>query len=77
MTLATIALAAALAGPAQGPVPAGETAVAQLDQATLKDKLGRWLDRYQVEALLKRRDKILALAKKLVAEKGEAAVFYP
>ena len=51
--------------------------LAQLDQATLKDKLGRWLDRYQIDALLKRRDRILALAKKLAAEKGEAAVFYP
>jgi hypothetical protein len=51
--------------------------LAQLDQATVKDKLGRWLDRYQIEGLLKRRDRILALAKKLVVEKGEAAVLYP
>jgi hypothetical protein len=49
----------------------------KLDEATLKEKLGHWLDRYQIDGLLKRRDKILALAKKLVSEKGEPAVYYP
>jgi len=51
--------------------------LAELDEPTLKQKLGRWLQARQISALLKRRDKILALAQKLVAEKGEAAVLYP
>jgi hypothetical protein len=48
-----------------------------LDRATADASLGRWLDKSQIEGLLGRRDRILALARKLVAEKGEAAVLYP
>ena len=48
-----------------------------LDKPLLEQKLGRWLGRYEIEGLLKRRDKILAVAKKRVAEKGEDAVLYP
>jgi hypothetical protein len=51
--------------------------LARLDRATLQDKLGRWLNAGQIYGLLKRRDRILALAKKRVAETGEAAVLYP
>lgn len=47
-----------------------------LDRQTLMDRLGRWLTGRQVDTMLKRRDKILALADKLIAEKGEAAVLY-
>jgi hypothetical protein len=51
-------------------------ALARLDRATLKDRLGRWLNAAQIYGLLKRRDRILALAKKLVAARGES-VLYP
>lgn len=47
-----------------------------LDRPTLDEKLGRWLNGRQIAAMLKRRDKILALAEGLVAEKGEDAVLY-
>jgi len=51
-------------------------ALRALDRPTLDAKLGRWLGGPQIEGLLKRRDKILALAAKSVAERGEAAVLY-
>ena len=47
-----------------------------LDRPTLDEKLGRWLNGRQIAAMLKRRDKILALAERLVAEKGEVDVLY-
>ncbi len=47
-----------------------------LDRPTLDAKLGRWLNGRQIASMLKRRDKILALAERLVAEKGEGAVLY-
>jgi hypothetical protein len=47
-----------------------------LDRPTLDAKLGRWLNGSQIEGLLERRDKILALAERRVREKGEAAVLY-
>jgi hypothetical protein len=52
-------------------------ALRALDRATLEAKLGRWLGGPQIEGLLKRRDKILALAAKSVAERGEPVVLYP
>jgi hypothetical protein len=47
-----------------------------LDRPTLDAKLGRWLNGRQIAALLKRRDKIVALAERLVVENGESAVLY-
>jgi hypothetical protein len=47
-----------------------------LDRPTLDERLGRWLSGRQIAALLKRRDRILALADRLVAAKGEAAVLF-
>jgi hypothetical protein len=52
-------------------------ALKALDRATLEARLGRWLRAPQIQGLLKRRDKIVALAARRVAEKGEAAVLYP
>lgn len=49
----------------------------ELNEPALKDRLGKYLSQYQIRAILKRRDAILALSKKLVTEKGEAAVLYP
>jgi hypothetical protein len=51
-------------------------ALKALDRATLDARLGRWLGRPQIEGLLERRDKILALAERRVREQGEAAVLY-
>jgi hypothetical protein len=51
-------------------------AMKALDRPTLDAKLGKWLGGLQIEGLLLRRDKILALAAQRVAENGEAAVLY-
>jgi hypothetical protein len=48
-----------------------------LDQKSLKQKLGRWLSKAQIEGLLARRDLILQRAERLIAERGETAVLYP
>jgi hypothetical protein len=47
-----------------------------LDRPTLDARLSAWLDSRQIESLLRRRDLILALAERLVAEKGEPSVLY-
>jgi hypothetical protein len=54
----------------------GLEAIRRLDEVTLQAKLGRWVSRPQIRALLKRRDRIVELAARRVAEKGEAAVLY-
>jgi hypothetical protein len=51
-------------------------AMKALDRPTLQAKLGAWLGGPEIDGLLKRRDKILSLAAKRVAEQGEAAVLY-
>jgi len=51
-------------------------AVKRLDEPTLQEKIGRWVSRPQIRALLKRRDQILLVAQKRITEKGEAAVLY-
>jgi len=51
-------------------------AMKALDRPSLQAKLGPWLGGPQIDSLLKRRDKILALAAKHIAERGEAAVLY-
>ncbi|HUR22167.1 MAG TPA: hypothetical protein VMZ90_15230 [Vicinamibacterales bacterium] len=43
----------------------------------LRRQTGKYLMDSQIRTLIQRRDAILALAAKLVAEKGEAAVIYP
>jgi hypothetical protein len=54
----------------------GLDAIKRLDQPLLVEKIGRWVSHPQIRALLKRRDRILEVAAKRVAEKGEAAVLY-
>jgi hypothetical protein len=49
----------------------------ELEFGDLRKKVGRYLLDEQIRGLLARRDAILALAKTLVAERGEAAVLYP
>lgn len=51
-------------------------AMRTLDKPTLHEKLGRWLSGPEIETLLKRRDKIVALAQRRVEEQGEAAVLF-
>ncbi len=51
-------------------------AMKSLDFPTLQAKIGRWGSKPQIHSLLKRRDRILVVAAKRVAEKGEAAVLY-
>lgn len=50
--------------------------IGRLDKAGLQKQLGEYLSGAQIERVLQRRDAILALAKKRVAEQGEAAVLY-
>jgi hypothetical protein len=53
--------------------------LARLDTLTepmLKEHLSKYLTQFQISGILKRRDAIEALAKKLVAQKGEAAVLF-
>ncbi len=47
-----------------------------LTEEILHQRVGRWLTDPQIEALLKRRDKILELAEQRIAENGEATVLY-
>ena len=51
--------------------------LAALDRPTLEARLGSWLVKRQIEGLLGRREKILALVKQRVAERGEDTVLYP
>ncbi len=52
-------------------------ALEKLDRATLDKKMSKYLEGGQIGALLARRDAILARARRLVAEQGEAAVLFP
>jgi hypothetical protein len=48
----------------------------QLTADTLRDKLGKWLTKSELEAVLARRDLIVKFFDNQVATKGEAAVLY-
>jgi hypothetical protein len=48
----------------------------ELNEPVLKQRMGKYLNTYQIQALLKRRDAILALSKKRTAEQGAGAVLY-
>lgn len=52
-------------------------ALAKLDRDTFYKKVTKYLDGSQVDALFARRDAILARARRLVQEQGEAAVLFP
>jgi len=49
----------------------------RLDYQDLRKRTNKYLSDPQIKAILQRRDAILELARKLVAERGEAAVIYP
>jgi hypothetical protein len=51
--------------------------IGTLEYQDLRKRTVRWLDDAQIRAVLARRDAILALARKAIAERGEAAVIYP
>jgi hypothetical protein len=51
-------------------------AMARLDEPMLKERLGQYITVFQIQAILQRRDRLLELAKKVAAERGEA-VYYP
>ena len=50
--------------------------ISRLEKKDLQKRVGNYLTSGQIDRLLQRRDAILALAKKRVAEKGEATVLY-
>jgi hypothetical protein len=52
-------------------------AMEKLNRDTLTARMSPYLDPVQINTLLKRRDLIVALAKRLVKERGEAAVLFP
>ena len=47
-----------------------------LDAKELTVKVGTYLNKLEIEGVMKRREKIVALFEKLIAEKGESAVLY-
>jgi hypothetical protein len=47
----------------------------KLDAASVKDHCGKYLTVYEIQAMMKRRDAILALYDKLHAEKGDSILF--
>lgn len=51
-------------------------AMARLEKGELRAKLGKYITVFQIDALLERRDRLLELAKKVAAERGEV-VYYP
>ena len=52
-------------------------ALRALDRGILKEKLGRWLSKKQIQGLVARRDLILEIAEARVAKYGEEAVLFP
>ena len=48
----------------------------ELNKETLTDKLRPYLDRMEIEAILARRDKIVAFFDQKIAEKGEEALLF-
>lgn len=52
------------------------TRLGSLDRQVLRTRLGRWLTSYDIDALLARRDSILAHFEREAAARGEAAVFH-
>ncbi len=50
-------------------------AFGKLDEQTLRTHLGKYLNGYQIKAILQRRDKIAALAKTMVEKNGESVLF--
>jgi hypothetical protein len=52
-------------------------AIKALDEPQLKAAIGRWVSPPQIRGLLKRRDQILEIAARRVADRGEAAVLLP
>jgi len=52
-------------------------ALEKLDRDTFRKKVSKYLDGSQLDALFARRDAILALARRLVQERGEEAVLFP
>jgi hypothetical protein len=51
-------------------------AMERLEKATLRERLGRYITVFQIDALLERRDRLVALARKVAAERGDV-VYYP
>jgi len=48
----------------------------ELDRAKLTERLGPYLNKMEIEAILARRDKIVAFFDQKIAEKGEAAMLF-
>jgi hypothetical protein len=51
--------------------------IQRLEEKDLTARVGRHLTIYQIRGMLKRRDAILALARGMVAQRGESVVLYP
>ncbi len=53
------------------------TGIGTLEREALRARIGRYVSNSRIDALLRRRDAILALAAKLVAERGEEGTLFP
>jgi hypothetical protein len=53
------------------------TGIERLDRDTLRREVGDYIEGSKIDALLKRRDALLELAKQAVAQRGEEAALYP
>jgi hypothetical protein len=51
-------------------------AMARLDEPSLKERLGRYLSVWQIQAILERRDRLFKLAEQRAADRGDV-VYYP
>ena len=51
--------------------------IANLDEETLKERVGNYLTGFQIRAILKRRDLILEHAREIVSQRGEERVLFP
>ena len=51
-------------------------ALRRLDKPTLTEHLSDYLDKFQIEGLLARRDKIVEYFEKAIAREGESAILY-
>ena len=51
--------------------------IQRLNEKDLTEKIGKYVSRDQIRGLLARRDLILDLSRKMVAEQGESRVLYP
>lgn len=51
-------------------------ALRALERAEVEGRLGDWIDRFEIKSLFKRRDKVVKLVERSIAERGEQRVLF-